>query len=393
MKWLRGAVGLAVVLAAGAVLASGGSEADSVRQRYLPGTNALRTVAHFGTERVVEVRSLGDPDLVRAAPRWLAAARPLGSGVPSWARRMYARSLLILHALTDERTGAAIAGAREGWAYVWPRDAGAVAMALAAAGYRDEARRIVRFLRGLDLEAAARFHPNGNPVPGREAQGDAAGWVAAAAEAAGFQTGTPSRSWRDRADYQEGNPGDFLGNALASSAAVPKGNPAGDLSARRLAVQAIRGDFEAHGVLVREAGDPGSGLDSAAAWAVRPFRRPALYRLVRPTLLRLATRSGRFGIVPSADWDGGEDPWTAPTAWTAWSLAALGERRASLRLMTELRRAATSSGWLPERVDAQTGIPTSTTPLAWSHAFAILALRELWPRTGWAGSTGAAPAG
>jgi GH15 family glucan-1,4-alpha-glucosidase len=34
---------------------------------------------------------------------------------------------------------------------------------------------------------------------------------------------------------------------------------------------------------------------------------------------------------------------------------------------------------LPERVDAHTGIPTSTTPLAWSHALAILALRQLWP--------------
>ena len=79
--------------------------------------------------------------------------------------------------------------------------------------------------------------------------------------------------------------------------------------------------------LVRRAGDPASGLDSAAAWAVRPFPHPALYPLVRRTLLRLAADSGHFGIVPSEGWDGGDDPWTAPTAWTAWSLAALGERR------------------------------------------------------------------
>jgi hypothetical protein len=381
MKWLRGAVGLAVILAIGAVLASGGSGTDSVRQRYLPGTNSLRTVGRFGSERVVEVRSLGDPGLVRADPRWLATARPLGAGAPSWAEWMYARSLLVLHALTDKRTGAAIAGGREGWAYVWPRDASTVAMAFVAAGYRDEAQRVVHFLRGLDLEAAARFHPDGSLVEGRKAQGDAAGWVAAAAEAAGVRVDVPSLSWRDRADYQEGHPGDYLGNALASPAAGPKGSPAGDLSARRLATQAIRRDFEAHGALVREAGDPGSGIDSAAAWAVRPFPHPALYPLVRAALLRLAATSGRFGIVPSEDWGGGEDPWTAPTAWTAWSLAALGERRASLRLMTELRRAATPSGMLPERVDARTGTPTSTTPLAWSHAFAILALRELWPRT------------
>jgi GH15 family glucan-1,4-alpha-glucosidase len=69
----------------------------------------------------------------------------------------------------------------------------------------------------------------------------------------------------------------------------------------------------------------------------------------------------------------------APTAWSAWSLAALGDRRPALALLGDLRRAATPAGALPERVDARSGIPRSTTPLAWPHAFAILALRELWP--------------
>ncbi|MDX6602864.1 MAG: glucoamylase [Solirubrobacterales bacterium] len=363
MKWLRGAVGLAVLLVVGAALTSGGSETDSVQQRYLAGANALRTVARFGTERVVTVRSLGDPDAIPPDPGWLAAARPLGPEAPRWARRMYYRSLLVLHALSDARTGAVLAGAREGWAYVWPRDAGAVALALSAAGYRGEARGIVRFLRGLDLGAAARFHPDGNPVDGRAAQGDAAGWVAAAASAAKLSGATTERPWRGLADYQESGSGDFIANAIASGAPH------------------IRALFETPaGALARRARDPGSGIDSAAAWAVRPFPHPALYPLARRTLLRVAAASGRFGVVPSEDWDGGDDPWTAPTAWTAWSLAALGERRAALRLMADLRRAATPAGMLPERVDAQTGVPTSTTPLAWSHAFAILALRQLWPR-------------
>jgi hypothetical protein len=361
MKWLRAALGLVALLALAAALASGQSATDSVRERYLPSANALKTVSRFGSERAVSVRSLGEPDAVRPDPRWLAAARPLGPDAPEWARRMYARSLLVLHALTDRHSGAIIAGAREGWAYVWPRDAGAAAIALSAAGYRGEARRIVRFLRGLDLGAAARFHRDGAPVDGRSAQGDAAGWVAAAAGAAGLPSTSTARPWRDLDDYQENGSGDFLANAIASDAPH------------------IRGLFEtSSGELAREAGDPASGLDSAAAWAVRPFPHPALYPLVRPTLLRLAAHSGRFGIVPSENWDGGEDPWTAPTAWTAWSLAALGERRAALHLIAELRRAA-EGGMLPERVDARTGIPTSTTPLAWSHAFAILALRELWP--------------
>ena len=50
------------------------------------------------------------------------------------------------------------AGARDGWAYVWPRDASAAGIACAEAGYRPEAERTVQFLLGLGLEFAARFH-------------------------------------------------------------------------------------------------------------------------------------------------------------------------------------------------------------------------------------------
>jgi len=386
-----------VAIAVGGVLVSGGSRIDSVRQRYVSGGNVLRTVVTYGSVRLVDVRSLGDPDVARVDPGWLARARPLGVGAPPWAGRMYRRSLLVLRALTDQRTGAVLAGARAGWDYVWPRDAATAAIAFAAAGYRGEARRVARFLLGLDLGSAARFHPDGAPVGGRAAQGDAVGWVAAAARAAGLPAPIASPAWRGRTDYQEGSAGDYLGNALASAAAEPQGRSAGDLkTARRLRAEAIRRNFEVSGELVRYVGDASSGIDSAAAWAVRPFRQPALLPAARRTLLRLAEDSSRYGIVPSQTWDGGDDPWTAPTAWTAWSLAALArrdghqgtkplahrERRAALRLMAALRRDATATGLLPERVDARTGIPTSTTPLTWSHAFAILALQELWPGPG-----------
>jgi glucoamylase len=338
-------------------------QADSVTQRYLPGTNVLRTIARYRGRKTVVVRSIGGHGAAEADRRWLSRARPLAPAAPRWAWVMYRRSLLVLQALTDRRTGAVAAGAREGWAYVWPRDASAVAMALASAGYRAEARRVIRFLQRLDLTAAARFSGTGEPVPGRGPQGDAAGWVAAAARATGLPTPRSGDSWRGRPDYQEGDPGDYLANALAS----------------RGKAMAIAAAFGGSDGLVRRAGDPDSGLDSAAAWAVRPFPQPALFPLVRRTLLGLVANSSRYGIVPSEGWSGGKDPWTAPTAWTAWSLAALGDRRAALGLMADLRRAATPAGLLPERVDAHTGIPHSTTPLAWSHAFAILALRQLWP--------------
>jgi hypothetical protein len=386
VAWARAGIALGVLVFVAGVAFSGGTSVDPPVPRGFPGAvpaflASARGAPGEGTQVDLEdgARTAWQRDR-----RWLARARALGRGAPDWARRMYRRSLLVLRALVDRR-GAAVAGARAGWAHVWPRDAGAVTVALAAAGYRAEARRVARFLLGLDLGAAARFNRDGGPVEGRGAQGDAAGWVAAAARAAGIHGPVPGTehaaagvrrpAWRNRADYQEGDAGDYVGDAIAAGASS-------DLIARA---------FGDGGTLARTAGDPGSGADSAAAWAVRPFPRPALFPMVRRTLLRLvADRGTRFGLLPSQDWDGGEDPWTAPTAWTAWAFAALAredpdrgrraaDRRAALGLMADLRRAATPLGLLPERVDARTGLPTSTTPLAWSHAFAILAIRELWP--------------
>jgi hypothetical protein len=435
-------------------------EADDVSQRYLPGTNVVRTVARFDGERVVMTtaaagRSLAvtiraprsapptlsidvadgvrcarerragllalvcgsgraDSPVAAAAARgrvaqvgarvirnaarearqWVARSRSLGTAAPAWTGSMYERSLLTIHALTSRKTGAVAAGARDGWAYVWPRDAATAALALAAAGHRAEARHVGRFLTGLDLAAAARFTESGAPVPGRAAQGDALGWVTAAAGATEIPAPHELFAWRDRADYQESSPGTYLGNALAAAGAHvdgPKTRRIGRFSAHQ------------HGGLVRVAGEPGSGLDSAAGWAVRPFHLAALYPAAERTLLQLTGDGTKYGITPGEGWTGGSDPWTAPTAWSAWALAALAteargtggrgtrtnlpavrergspSRRAALSLVRDLRRAATPAGDLPERVGVHTGIPTSTTPLLWSSAFTVLALRELWP--------------
>jgi hypothetical protein len=292
------------------------------------------------------------------AGRWLRESRPLGADAPAWARRMYASSLLVLRALTDPRTGAEIAGVRPGWEYVWPRDASAGAIALAASGHFSEARKVTRFLLGLDLGAAARFEPSGDPVPWRPAAGDASGWVAAAAHATGLPAPLPS-GWKGRQDYGENAEGDLLGNAIAAGAP--------DVVSRFMTPRG----------LAREAG--GGELDSAAAWAVTPFARPELEAGAHKTLLALAAESSSFGIAPMEGWTSGE-AWTAPTAWSAWALTRLGEVRAADKLLGELRRAATPAGTLPERVSSIDGTPLSTTPLAWSHAFAALALLERYPR-------------
>jgi hypothetical protein len=283
-------------------------------------------------------------------------ARPLGPGAPHWARRLYRRSLRVLLALTDPRSCAMIAGEPDGWDYVWPRDAGAGAIALEAAGLRAEARRVVSFLEGLDLDDGARFHPDGDAVPGRSAAGDAPGWVAAAGQA--VRTGP--YDWRNRQDYGENVTGDLLGNAIAA------GVPAAE----------IEGRFLTQRGLVREEGR--DELDSSAAWAATVFPSRGLRGAVTETLLAVARSSTPYGIPPIEGWTPGE-VWTAPTAWSAWALAELGEIEAADRLLAGLRRAQTPHGTLPERVDESTGAPTSTTPLAWSHAFAILALSARYP--------------
>jgi hypothetical protein len=280
--------------------------------------------------------------------------RPLGPGAPRWARRLYQRSVRVLINLTDPRTGAMIAGEREGWDYVWPRDASAGAIALQAAGLGPEAARVVSFLSDIDTEGAARFYPDGSRVPGRPAAGDAAGWIAAAEQAVG--SGDGPLEWRDRQDYGENVTGDLLGNAIAA------GVPAPEIASR----------FETPRGLVREEGS--DELDSSAAWGITLFPQPGLNAEARRTLLELTRESTPHGIPPIEGWTPGE-VWSAPTAWSAWSLVELGERRAADRLLAELHRSETSFGTLPERLDAATGTPTSTTPLAWSHAFAILALR------------------
>jgi hypothetical protein len=284
---------------------------------------------------------------------------------------LYRRSVRILVALTDPARGAMIAGERDGWDYVWPRDASAGAIALQAAGLHAAARRVVHFVSRVDVGEAARFYPDGSRVPGRTAAGDEEGWIAAAERAidepanpgtvrisGGPATADPHSPlpWRDRQDYGENVTGDLLGNAIAA------GVPASEIKSR----------FHTSRGLVRENG--GDELDSSAAWAVTVFPRRGLRGAVRTTLLNLASESTRYGIPPIEGWTPGE-VWTAPTAWSAWALIELGETRAADRLLVELHRAETPAGTLSERVDAEDGHATSTTPLAWSHAFAILALR------------------
>ncbi len=268
---------------------------DRLGSAALPaGANALRTVSRFGGARgwsrsprwAIRTWSAPIPAGLRRPGRW-------DRGAPRWARRMYSRSLLVLHGLVDRRTGAVVAGAREGWAYVWPRDASAVAIALAAAGYRDEARRIVSFLRRLDLGAAARFQPDGTPVEGRGAQGDAAGWIAAAAAGGGLPSATPCGRGADRPTTRR--------------AAAAISSP----TRSRRAHRALRALF---GTPAGTTGAPGR----------RPRLGPRLRRGLGGAALSPPRRSIRSSAAPCCDW--------LPSSgrFGIVSLRKLGRRRRSL---------------------------------------------------------------
>lgn len=341
---------------------------DAVAGLGWRGTGTLRVAftCDFGTLPAAATGAIAGA--VRADRRWLGRARPLGPEAPRWARSLYGRSLLVLRALIDHRSGAAAAGARDGWSYVWPRDAATVSLALAAAGYRGEARRVASFLLDLDLDSGARFGSDLSPVSDdRPLPGDSGGWVRVAALVCGLDPGSQPVEWRGRGDYTERDDdrGAYLANAIAGGASEDE----------------IRRLFATRSGLVRSAGDPDSGLDSAAAWAVRPFPRPPIFGEVARTLAWFADHAGPYGISPAQNWPRVE-AWSAPTAWSAWGLAAIGDRHRALRLVEALRGAATPAGMLPERVGPESGIPRSTTPLAWSHAFTVLALHELYPAAG-----------
>lgn len=334
-------------------------------------------VAVPGVDVEDRVREIGSASMTDTREE-LAAASGLAPGAPRWAHRLHERSLLALLALVDRDTGAMPAGLRDHWHYIWPRDAATAALALSEAGLKDRADAIARFIAGLDVEHAARFNVDGSPVSdGRHEQGDSIGWARLAFRAAGLPASTDvPGEWRNRGDYGErdGERGDFLGNAIVAGASANEIE-----SEFRRGELLVRGSSADSGTWTspRDAG-AAPILDTAAAWAVRPFPRPELFPLVRNTLLEISADVGPFGIFPSTDWRG-HDPWTAATASTAWSLAALGERRAALRLMKAVRSAATPLGTLPERASVASGIAHSTTPLGWSHAFTVLALQELWP--------------
>ena len=333
--------------------------ADSVRQRYLAGTNVLRTVARFGADRAtIAARSEGRT-AARAERRWVArAARPLRRGRPGLGAADV-RALAAGPAGADRpphwrrrrrsprRLGLRLAARR-----------GAVALALAAAGYRGEARRMARFLLGLDLDpppASAERRPGRR----RGRRGRRLGLGRRRRRATGLRRPAAARvAGPHRLPGGEG--GDFLANAIASGVSAARSGRSSRPGGGWCAGRRPRRPASTRPPPGRCGPSPARPSTRGPPLAARLAARGRASASSPPKTGRAATRGRR----------------RRPGAPGAWRRSASGGRPSPHGRPAPRRdpgRSAPRAGRRPHRH------PRSTTPLAWSHAFAILALRQLWP--------------
>ena len=189
----------------------------------------------------------------------------------------------------------------------------------AETGHAEEARAIARFLSSLDLAEGARFGGDGTVVgDGRPAQGDAGGWTRLAREAAGLPPAAATGpGWRGRPDYGERTRRRRRLHRERDRRRRRKPAPA----------QAVQGTPRPARAASRR---PTAELDSATAWAVRPFPAPGARGLGRgdPARRRQDRRAATASSPARAG--PGTELWTAPAAWMALGEAGLGHRGPAL---------------------------------------------------------------
>jgi GH15 family glucan-1,4-alpha-glucosidase len=367
--------------------------------------------ALFPGTRVLQRPELADA--ARQQARWLHAGRVPGLRGPY--EDMVRKALLDLRTLTLPG-GASLAGWPQAWRYVWPRDAGFVAVALARTGHPDDALGVLRYLQSVqaaDGSFQARYLPDGSgrAPDGRGEESDGPAWALWAAEQVVLALPAQSRSSVAASlrplvtrssqrilDLTEGSSAlpppslDYwevkderlsLGTAAPMavglrSAATLTGLLGGDpevVTARAAALErAIELTFGPGGY-PRYAGD--DRADASVTFLLPPFRAgcaaPVLdaWRAARDSLRRPAG-----GLAPGAGWKNDGISWTAETALFALTAATRGDRNGAQRYLTWLDRHRTGRGALPEKV-LSNGDPAGPAPLAWTAALVVLSVDAL----------------
>lgn len=337
-----------------------------------------------------------------AAPSWLRAG--------PWAE-LADGAMLDLRVLTAGLP-ATVAGWSQLWRYVWPRDTGTAAVALATIGQETAALTNLAYLQRVQASDGwfdARYDPvTGGPPDNRVRQLDGVGWalwatdqvrrllasgadraVASLATLVRRSTGLILRLTDDGRrlppagpDYWEVGERQVTLETVAMlaaglDAAISLLPLIGDDTSRARAALARLDEL----IQQRFRGFPrhadGDDPDVGVVFTMPPFRTvaatdsPAALRRIEPRLRRAAG-----GLAPGVSWPQDGISWTPETALVALAFAANGGPGDAARLLSWLQRHRTAAGSLPEKVLAD-GSPAAVAPLSWTASLVLLAIPRL----------------
>ncbi len=122
-------------------------------------------------------------------------------------------------------------------------------------------------------------------------------------------------------------------------------------------------------------------LDASLLSLVYPFEvLPASDERMRKTATAIEAafsyKVGGIGRYPLDQYYGG-NPWILTTLWLALYYEKLGDLGKVKQLIHWALDHSTELGLLSEQIDKTNGSPVSAIPLAWSHAFLVLAIKDL----------------
>ena len=366
-----------------------------------------------------------DIDLARSTP-------------PSRVQEVYNRSLLLLRSMCSEN-GAIIASSDseiiriggDTYDYVWPRDASWCTIALDQCGYHDITRRFFDFIFNVATKKGYllhKYYPTGDfgstwhPVP--FLQIDQTGIVLHALWNFYQTTGDIEFvakhwsdtlkianflvEWRDQTTKLPHPSWDIWEEREAvttySASAVCAGLKAGSQMARLVGLDDDASRFEKASNEVRESilqylydeklgrflrsvSPRDEALDSsflaAITFGIFPPEDPRISRTVNSIEQELWV-TGRIGGIARYQGDGylrtSEEiignPWILTTLYLSMIRSDTGELEKARTLIEWAADHASSTGLLPEQVNAADGSPVGVLPLAWSHAAYIIAIRR-----------------
>ena len=358
---------------------------------------------------------------------------------PNRVQELYNRSLLILRSMCSEN-GAIIASSDseieriggDTYDYVWPRDASWCVMALNLCGYHEITRRFFDFILSIITEKGYllhKYYPTGlfgstwHPVPFiqidqsaivlhalwnfHQTTGDiefiASRWQDTA-RIADFLS-----SWRDETSKLPNPSWDLWEEREAvttySAAAVYAGLKAASNLAALVGLEDYSAKYEqdareTRGGVLNYLYDPKLGrflrslnprdesLDSSFlainSFDLLPADDQRIVNTVNAIEEQLWVKTDIGGIARysgdgylKASSDIAGNPWILTTLYLAIYRTDMGQLARAKQLIEWASNQASSTGLLPEQVNAHNGDPIGVLPLAWSHAAYILAVRSL----------------